>query len=86
MPTITIYTTPSCGFCHMAKEFMKEHHMPFTDVNVAADPAKAEEMIHKSGQMGVPVIAVNRNGSEEIIIGYDQERLAEIAGEFVPAS
>ena len=65
---ITVYSTPSCGYCNMAKDYFKKNRIPFTDYNVATDPKKAEEMVKKSGQMGVPVIDVN--GS--IIVGFNQ--------------
>ncbi len=74
--TVTIYSTPTCHFCHMAKDFMNEKGITFTDINVAADREKAQEMIQKSGQMGVPVIFVG----DEMIIGFDQERLASVLG------
>ena len=59
---------------------MKEHNVEFSDINVAADHAKAQEMIEKSGQMGVPVIVIADEGQEEVIIGYDQQRLAGALG------
>ncbi len=69
--TVTIYSTPSCHFCHAAKDFFTEHHVAFTDLDVAADAMKRQEMIEKTGQMGVPVIIVG----EEIIVGFDEPRL-----------
>ncbi len=73
---VTIYSTPTCHFCHMAKDFFKEKGVTFTDYNVAQDLEKRQEMIQKSGQMGVPVIFVN----DQLIIGFDQERLASALG------
>ena len=78
---ITIYSTPTCPYCKMAKEFLTEKGIPFADVDVAADEAKAQEMITKSRQMGVPVIVVaNDDGKEEVIVGFDRDRLAAAAG------
>lgn len=65
---VTIYTTPTCGFCHMAKSYLKNNNVPFTEYNVAQDSLKAQEMVKKSGQMGVPVLDVNG----KIIIGFDR--------------
>ena len=73
---IMIYSTPSCSFCVMAKEFLKENNVPFEEYNVAADLEKRKEMMQKTGQMGVPVIDVD--GS--IIIGFDKELLAKKVG------
>ena len=74
--TVTIYSTPTCHFCHMAKDFLKEKGIAYTGYDVAHDLAKRQEMIQKSGQMGVPVIFVG----EEMIIGFDKERLTSTLG------
>ncbi len=74
--TVTIYSTPTCHFCHMAKDFFTAHNVAFTDYDVQADLAKRQEMVQKSGQMGVPVIFVG----DEMIIGFDQERIASTLG------
>ena len=65
----------------MAKQFLKDGGIAFTDVDVATDQKKAEEMIEKSGQMGVPVIVVkDEAGKEEVIIGFDRPKLAATVG------
>lgn len=71
---VVIYTTPSCQYCQAAKEFFKENNVAFEEYNVQSDVDKRQEMIEKSGQMGVPVIFVD----EEMVIGFDQDRLAEL--------
>ncbi len=73
---VTIYSTPTCHFCHMAKDFFKEKGIAYTDYDVRSDLAKRQEMIQKSGQMGVPVIFVG----DELIVGFDKERLASSLG------
>lgn len=77
---ITIYSTATCGFCKAAKSFLTEHGVAYTEIDVGTDQAKAREMIEKSGQMGVPVIVVGEGSEEEIIVGFDQPRLAAAAG------
>lgn len=77
---VTIYTTPTCGYCKGAKEFMQTHNVQFTEVDVSSNQEKAKEMIEKSGQMGVPVILVGEGEGQELIIGFDQPRLAEVLG------
>ncbi len=74
--SVTIYTTPTCHFCQMSKEFFKENGVTYTEHDVAADPAQRQEMIDKSGQMGVPVIFVG----EEMVVGFDKRRLSELLG------
>ena len=70
-PTVIVYTTPTCPYCAMAKMFLKEHGIPFVEKNVAADRAAANEMIQKSGQLGVPTIDING----EIIVGFDRDAI-----------
>ncbi len=66
--SVTIYSTPTCGYCNMAKDYFRKNNIAFTEYNVAQDRAKAEEMVKKSGQMGVPVIDVNN----EVIVGFNR--------------
>lgn len=80
MRTITIYTTPTCGYCKMTKEFFKQHSIEYTEKDVARDQAAAEEMIEKSGQMGVPVTIIAQDGKEELIVGFDRSRLTSVLG------
>ncbi len=73
---ITIYSTPTCHFCNMTKDFLKEKGISYTEFDVAHDLEKRQEMIQRSGQMGVPVIYVG----DELIIGFDKARLVSSLG------
>ena len=68
-----IYSTPSCTFCNMAKDYLKENNIPFEEYDVAADAQKRMEMLQKTGQMGVPVIDING----KIMIGFEKNTLAK---------
>ncbi len=74
--SVTVYSTPTCPYCHMAKEYLAANNVSFTDVNVAADYKKAQEMVEKSGQMGVPVIEIDG----QIIVGFDREAMKQALG------
>lgn len=74
MPTVAIYSTPTCPYCNMAKQFLTENNIEYANYDVSVDTAKAQEMIDKSGQMGVPVVIIN----DEVIIGFDRDRIAEL--------
>ncbi len=76
MANVIIYSTPTCPYCKLAKQYMDEQKVTYTSIDVAADPAKAEEMITKSGQMGVPVIDVDGT----IIVGFDKPALKAALG------
>ena len=71
-----IYTTPYCVYCKMAKEFFKKNNVQCEEKDVAIDLKAREDMLQKSGQMGVPVIEING----KIIIGFDQGHLREALG------
>jgi len=71
---VSIYSTPTCHFCHMAKEWFAENAIKFQEFDVASDLAKRQEMVDKSGQMGVPVIIVE----DQVIVGFDQPFLESI--------
>ena len=77
MKTVTIYSSPTCHFCHLAKDFFITHNIAFTDHDVATDPNAIKDAVAKSGQMGVPVIDIDGN----IVVGFDEpeiKRLLEI--------
>ena len=73
---VTIYSTPTCHFCHMAKDFFDAYSITYTDYDVLRDIEKRQEMVQRSGQMGVPVIVIG----DELIVGFDQERIAHLLG------
>ena len=73
---VTVYSTPTCPYCKMAKAYMQENKVEFKDVDVSADEKAAQEMIDKSGQMGVPVIDVDG----QVIVGFDREALKKALG------
>lgn len=76
---ITIYSTPTCGYCKMTKEFLTKKNVPFTDIDVSTDQEKAQEMVEISGQMGVPVIVIGEGDDKDILVGFDQNKLTELA-------
>lgn len=71
---IIIYTTPSCVYCKMAKDFFNENNISYQEYDLYENPDKKDEMFEKSGQMGVPVIDIDG----EILIGFDKSRLNKI--------
>jgi glutaredoxin 3 len=73
MKKVLVYSTQSCQYCTMVKDFLKEKNIEFEDIDVGANHDKAEEMVKKSGQMGVPVIEID--GS--IIVGFNKSKIEE---------
>ncbi len=74
--SVTVYSTPSCPYCVMVKDFLKKKNVSFQDFDVSRDEAKAMEMVKKSGQMGVPVIDVGG----KIFVGYQPGPIAAALG------
>lgn len=72
--TVKVYSTPTCPFCIRTKQFLKDNNISFEDIDVSGNPEKAEEMIKKTGQMGVPIIDIDG----EIIVGFDKEKIKEV--------
>ncbi|MBS3139821.1 glutathione S-transferase N-terminal domain-containing protein [Candidatus Woesearchaeota archaeon] len=68
---VKIYTTPTCPWCHKAKEWLKQNKIKYIEKNVAADEQARKEMIKKSGQMGVPVLEIKG----KIIVGFDRKEI-----------
>ena len=71
---VTIYSTPTCVFCVAAKKFFGEHDVKYEEFNVAQNLEKRQEMVDKSGQLGVPVIAIG----EEVVVGFNEGKLREL--------
>ncbi len=73
---VKVYSTPVCPYCVTLKEFLKEHNIEFEDIDVSSDEKARDEMVKKSGQMGVPVTDING----EVIVGFDKERISKALG------
>jgi glutaredoxin-like YruB-family protein len=73
---VKVYSTPTCPYCIRAKQFLKDSNVAFEDIDVGKDSRAAEEMVEKSGQMGVPVLEIDG----EIIVGFDREKIKSSLG------
>ncbi|MEE8637648.1 MAG: glutaredoxin family protein [Candidatus Margulisiibacteriota bacterium] len=73
---VKVYSTPTCPYCKMVKQFLSENNIQFEDVDVSSNQAAAQEMVAKSGQMGVPVLDING----QIVVGFDKARIKQLLG------
>ncbi len=71
---VKVYSTKMCPYCVTLKQFLKQNNIEFEDIDVSSDQKAQEEMIKKSGQMGVPVVDIDG----EIIVGFDKEKITKI--------
>jgi len=73
---VEIYTSPTCHFCHAAKDFLDDNSVAYEEYDVLTNVDKRQEMIEKSGQMGVPVIVIDN----EVMVGFDEEHMKKLLG------
>jgi len=73
---VIVYSTPTCPWCIRVKQFLNDNNIPFENYDVSADQGKAEEMVQKTGQMGVPVLDIEG----EIITGFDKDKIKQALG------
>ncbi|MGI6295280.1 MAG: glutaredoxin family protein [Armatimonadota bacterium] len=73
---ITVYSTPTCPYCHQVKDYLKQKGLEFTDLNVASDLEARNNMVQKSGQLGVPVVEVDG----QMVVGFNRAKLEELLG------
>ena len=76
MASVKVYSTQMCPYCVTLKEFLKANNIAFQEIDVSMDQEAQKEMVEKSGQMGVPVVEIDR----EVIVGFDKERISQILG------
>lgn len=69
---VVVYSTPTCPYCVAAKEYLDEHKVEYRDIDVSKDKEALDEMVRRSGQMGVPVIVID---DKTVIVGFDREKL-----------
>lgn len=74
MSKVTIYTTPTCAFCHALKQWLEQKQIEFEEVDVFQNQQAAQEMVQKTGQMGVPVTIID---DDRYIVGFDRDKLEE---------
>ena len=74
MATVKIYSTPNCPYCKLAKQFLTENNITFQDIDVSVNQLAAQEMISRSGQMGVPVIDIDG----QLVVGFDKNKIKQL--------
>jgi glutaredoxin-like YruB-family protein len=72
--TVVVYSTPACPICKRAKTYLQKRGVDYEDIDVSASEESAHEMIHRSGQLGTPVIFVG----EQMMIGFNQKKMEEM--------
>ncbi len=75
-PRVIIFSTPTCSYCNMAKQYFRQKKVRFRDVDVSRDPVAARDLVRRSGQMGVPVVDIGG----KIIVGFDRPKIDQLLG------
>ena len=73
MPNVKVYSTSACSYCVMVKEFLKKNNIQFENIDVGINRQASQEMMDKSGQMGVPVLDIDG----QIIVGFDKDAISK---------
>ncbi|HLR81090.1 MAG TPA: glutaredoxin family protein [Bacillota bacterium] len=71
MNNVTVYTTSQCPYCVMIKNFLNDKEIPFKEVNVETKPEMMQQLVQKTGQMGVPQTEINGKW----VVGFDPNRI-----------
>ena len=71
---VVVYKTQSCPWCHKVMDWLKEHNITFTSLDVGENKKALDDMIKKSNQMGVPVVDIDGT----IIVGFNESKLKEL--------
>lgn len=81
MAKVTMYTTRTCPFCRLEKDYFRERNIPYQEILVDENPNEAQKMIEISGQMGVPFTVIDRDDGQRVtILGFDRPRIDEALG------
>lgn len=73
---VKLYVTPSCPYCVTLKSYLKEHDVAFEEIDVSQNDKLIDELIERTGQMGVPVLDING----ELVVGFDKEKITNLLG------
>ncbi len=73
-PRVVVFSTPTCSYCSVAKRYLRERGISFTEVDVSRDPRAAQDMVRRSGRQGVPQIDIGGR----IVVGFDRARIDQL--------
>lgn len=76
MQEVKVYTTPSCPYCQRVKSFLEEKNIEYSEIDVAQDAQKRQEVVEKTGQLGIPVTQIG----DEFIVGFDPNKISQLLG------
>jgi len=74
MPTVKVFSTPVCPYCHTLKEFLKEHNIKFVDIDISKDQKSREEIIKKTGKLEAPMLEID----DEFVVGFDKGKICSL--------
>lgn len=75
-PKVVLFSTPSCTWCRVAKDYLKQKEIPFKNIDVSRDVSAARDMVRRTGQMGVPVVLINNRP----VVGFDKSKIDRLLG------
>jgi len=76
MQKVKVFSTPTCPYCHMAKDYLKDKKVTFEDIDVSKDQNQAQAMVERSGEMGVPQLWIG----DQLVIGFNKPVINMLLG------
>lgn len=78
---VLVYSTTTCPYCHMEKEYLKSKGVEFDDILLDHHPERIQEFIARCGSMGVPCTHItHEDGKEEHILGFNKPQIDSVLG------
>ena len=71
--TVTMYSSPTCAYCHMAADYFTKENIPFTEKDISVDREALDFVLNKVGQAVTPIITID----DDIIVGFDMPKIKE---------
>ena len=73
---VVVYTSNGCPWCDKAKNHLKKHGIPFTEINVSNKPKEAQKLVQRTGQRGTPQLDIGG----QFVVGFDVNKINRLLG------
>lgn len=74
--SVIVYSTPTCPYCTLVKNFLADHNVTYEEKDVAADKEARQEMLSLTGHTAVPALKIG----DDVVVGFDRARISELLG------
>jgi glutaredoxin 3 len=71
---IKVYSTPTCPYCEILKEFLKNEGIEFESIDLSQSKEDQQYILEKTGKLAVPVTEIDG----QFVVGFDKEKIKEL--------